>query len=160
MLLPETKVLLDRRAVRDLIGRYFYGIDRKNRDLILSCFSEDAVYEFVLEERVLRGIGELSKVFGGSASSGLAQSSHGINSQSLLLDGDRGEADTFAVAHLVEGLAGPGRILVRGLRYRDDLARGPQGWRIVHRRHHSLWQYEAASMSPDLRDRAPGFSGA
>jgi hypothetical protein len=147
--MSEMQQFIDRQAVRDLTERYFCGVDRKDRDLILSCFSEDAIYEFVVEQRLLQGAAEMSKVFGGSG--GARVSSHALCNQSIMLDGDHSQADTFAVAHLVEGMAGPGRILVRGLRYLDDVVRGPRGWRIVHRRHHSLWQYEAASTSPDLR---------
>jgi hypothetical protein len=59
----------------------------------------------------------------------------------------------MAVAHLIEGVAGPGHVMVRGLRYEDRLVRQADGWRIAHRIHRSLWQYDAEAVSPDLRQR-------
>jgi hypothetical protein len=103
---------------------------------------------------------ELRQLFGGggqpsSAAAG-GYTSHAVASQQITLDGGLAHADTFVVAHLVEGaVAGPGAILVRGLRYTDDLVRTEEGWRIAHRRHHSLWQYEAKAVSPDLSKRSP-----
>jgi ketosteroid isomerase-like protein len=156
--LSDLEQMAQRQAIRELIGRYYFGIDRKDRELICSCFSDDAVYEFVLEERTVRGREELLKTFGGSG--GAKLSSHAISSQEIVVDGLEATADTMVVAHLVEGMAGPGRIFIRGLRYLDRLVLQPAGWRIVHRRHNSLWQYEADAVSPDLRGRIPGFQAA
>jgi ketosteroid isomerase-like protein len=59
---------LQRLAIRDLVERYFAGVDRKDRSLVLSCFTDDCLYEFAVEGRSARGRAELEKVFGGRGS--------------------------------------------------------------------------------------------
>ena len=145
---------LERLAIRDVVERYFVGIDRRDRPLVLSCFTDDAIYEFALEGRVARGRAELEQIFGRADPERSGHTSHGICNTAISVSGAEATADTMALAHLVEGLAGPGRVMIRGLRYRDKLIRQADGWRIVHRIHHSLWQYDAEAVSPDMRQRA------
>jgi hypothetical protein len=54
------------------------------------------------------------------------------------------EADTFAVAYLVDRPDPDGMVIVRGIRYRDRLERRGDRWKIVSRLHSSQWQYEVA----------------
>lgn len=141
-------------AISALIGQYFYGIDSGDRTLVFACFSEDARYEFVLEQVVLEGHADFVRIFGGETKQ---VSTHVVANQSITVRGREADADTFAVAYLVNGIAGQDRMLVRGLRYVDALRLSEEGWRITSRRHHSLWQFEADGVSPDMRARHPRF---
>jgi len=51
---------------------------------------------------------------------------------------------------VVDDGGGKGRIRVRGLRYIDDFVKTPEGWRIRHRVHIPIWQYEVVSVPPGL----------
>lgn len=147
----------ERQAIRELIGRYFYGVDSRNHKLVLSCFTDDAVYEFVLERQAFRGRSELARLFPGADGTHdkPQMTSHVLSCHSIIVNRDCATADIFAVAHLVNGAAGDNRILIRGLRYMDDVRRTGSGWRIARRRHQSLWQFAAEQMSPDMSGKIP-----
>jgi ketosteroid isomerase-like protein len=144
--------------IRRVIERYFYGIDSGKAAVVLSAFSDDARYEFAVEEIVLKGRVELSGFFGRNRRPGeqAQRSCHTAASGMIEVRGDIAFADTFATAHLVDGIAGEGRALIRGIRYLDQLRRETSGWLICSRRHHSLWQYEAPCSSPDLSEMLAG----
>lgn len=135
----------DRAVILEVIERYFSAIDRRDPDRLQSCFAENAVMEFAVEGIALTGRGAIMSRLGGFSGGGLA--THLRGNSWIEISGDEAHADTSAAAYLVEGLAGPGRMLVRGLRYVDRLVREDGAWRIVHRKHHSLWQFAAEPMS-------------
>jgi hypothetical protein len=141
--------LLDQTAIRDVIGQYFSGLDRRDFAALTACFTSDAHGEYDGGKTVHVGREAIIK-----ALQGITQfkfSTHLIGSMMIELNGDRAKADTHGIAFLVvDDSGGKGRILVRGLRYLDDLVQGPEGWRISHRVHIPIWQYEAASVPPAL----------
>jgi len=44
----------------------------------------------------------------------------------------------------------PPKIIVRGLRYRDQVVRLKEGWRISALEHGPLWQFEALATAPSI----------
>lgn len=139
--------LLDQTAIRDVIGLYFYGLDRRDFVALAACFTSDANGEYFGGKTVLVGRDAIIEAL--RPITQFKFSTHLIGNMTIKVDGDRAKADTNAVAFLVvDNDGGKGRILVRGLRYLDDLVQGPDGWRISHRVHIPNWQYEAASVPP------------
>jgi len=137
------EALADEQAVRDACMRYWAGFDRSDIDVYLAAFTPDATLSLFGGEQVIRLADTAAR---GELVSPFEHSSHAPSSQTISVDGDSATADTFVVAHLVP--RGDGPIAVRGLRYVDDLVRTDDGWRISHRRHFVLWQYDVERTEP------------
>ncbi len=141
--------LLDQAAIQEVIGRYFYSLDRREFSTLETCFTSDAQGEYFGGETIFAGREAIIEAL--RSISRYKFTNHLISNMMIKVDGDRAKADTYAVAFLVVDDGGTkGRILVRGLQYVDDLSHGPEGWCISHRLHIPTWQYEAASVSPIL----------
>lgn len=61
---------------------------------------------------------------------------------------DSASSVIHALAHLL--LASEPKILVRGMRYEDELIRIDDTWRIRSRLHTPRWQYEAVAVRPAI----------
>jgi hypothetical protein len=136
MIDDAVRELLDRAQIHDLLARYARGVDRRDLDLVRSCFTDDAAYEGALSKSdIAQALATLRE--------GLARyttTMHFIANQVVELDGDTAHSETYAVAyHRAEG-AGGGEDLVLGVRYRDELVRDAGRWRICHRRAVCDWQ--------------------
>jgi hypothetical protein len=131
-----------RQAIRERLETYFFSLDARDAALTASCFSADA-------EIVHRGGGQ--HFTGGAA---LAESLPTMLSSyrstihalaNLHLD-DRGAgAHARYSAIITLESEGDGGIIVRGVRYDDDLERSGDQWVIVRRFHEPLWQFSAAA---------------
>jgi hypothetical protein len=147
------QALADEAAIRGLVNRYFFGLDRRDGAALASIYTPEGVErgdgEVVDVEAHVRALLRVGR---------FAFSHHIVGSVGIEVDGDRATGDTYALAFLAvdakDDDVGDGRIVVRGLRYLDDFVRTPDGWRISRRDGPiPLWQYELASMPPAL----PGF---
>jgi len=145
----ELRRLLDEQAVRDACMRYWAGFDRRDVAVYREAFTPDATLSLFGGERVVPVADMLAS---GSVGGQFEHTCHAPASQVVEVDGDRATADTFVVAHLVPE---EGPILVRGLRYRDELVRTEQGWRIRLREHMTLWQYDVERVEPHLPVTGP-----
>jgi len=141
--------LLDQTAIRDVIGQYFYALDRRDFAALTACFTSDAKAEYFGGKTVYAGREAITNIL--RIIKQFKFTSHLISNTMIKVDGDRAKADTYAVAFLVvDEDGGNGQILVRGLQYLDDLVHGREGWRISHRVHIPTWQYEAILVPPTL----------
>jgi hypothetical protein len=141
---------MDKEAIREVIDRYFFGEGRMDVDVIMSCFTPDAIFGKAVGQdevrSVLQGISYFQSCFVLGAS------------QQITIDGDNADADTQAVGFAYRtdggGVGRPGRIMVQGVRYKDKLVRTQEGWKIRSRTgfddptrgHDYLWQFDAASV--------------
>jgi len=69
------------------------------------------------------------------------------------------------VSHVTATLVRNELVMVRGIRYTDELRHGGDGWRICRREHRPLWQYNAVraelqTPSSPPRPDGPGSAGA
>ena len=78
---------------------------------------------------------------------------HQISSVRISPAGEGCASDMFAIAHVVDRERS--LVLVRGLRYEDELVREEGEWRIQRRTHTPQWQFEAAAVPPAIPVR-PG----
>jgi SnoaL-like domain len=140
--------LEDRLNVREIIERYFFGVDAKDRNALVNCFSADAEasYHWMTPEQrtIVGGVAVADDVY--AACSLFTTSTHSIANLIVEVIGESAEANIFAIAHVIRGSS----LLVRGLRYQDQLVRTTQGWRIARRKHTPMWQTEATVQSPRL----------
>ena len=138
--------LLDEQEVRDACMRFFAGWDRRDAALFRSAFTADATSE-TGDAQVTRSTVSDALTDGQISTPSMPFSSHAPSSQVVTVTGDTATADTMVTCHIVTD---KGEVLVRGLRYLDDLVRTADGWRIRHKKHLVLWQYDARRIYPHI----------
>jgi 3-phenylpropionate/cinnamic acid dioxygenase small subunit len=127
--------LLDALAIRDLIHSYARGVDRRDLDLVRSCFTSDCSYEGALATgRIADMLAALP-----AAMARYRSTLHFMGEPAITVDGDRARATTNTVAYHVFPHPAAGMRTV-AVRYEDDLRRTPGGWRIASRRVVRLWE--------------------
>ncbi|HVV29883.1 MAG TPA: nuclear transport factor 2 family protein [Mycobacteriales bacterium] len=131
-----TLLQLDEQQVRDACMRYWAGFDRRDAEIYLAAFTDDATLS-LFDGQLVLNVAEFV-ADGGLQKAGFEHTSHTPASQVVRVDGDTATADTLVTAVLVPA---DGPVMVRGIRYQDDLVRTDRGWRIKHRLHSALWQY-------------------
>jgi hypothetical protein len=143
--------LEDRQAVADLVDTYARGVQRREPELTIGCFTSDAILDFGFVR--LEGIDAIRAFFTGSnpetrrtiptnlevvsAAMPLMPNVH------VELDGDRARIETTGLT-IHSGERGGLRLtIVRGVRYDDEAVRTPEGWKLQVRIHESKWSIEA-----------------
>jgi hypothetical protein len=125
--------LLDRAAIQDVLLRYARGVDRRDLDLVASCFTRDARYEGSLARgSIVDALAALRVAF-----TRYASTLHFLGNQLIELDGDVARSETYALAHHV---LPEGELRVVAVRYVDELVRRPTGWLIERRVAHREWE--------------------
>lgn len=125
--------LVDRDALRDVLLAYARGVDAKDLARVAACFTPDAEYDGALGRGT---IGDALRALDG-AMRRYAATVHRIGNQTVAVDGDQAHSETDCLA---EHVLGDGGHLLVAVRYRDDLVRSPDGWRIARRAVTTLWQ--------------------
>jgi SnoaL-like domain len=123
----ELRLMADKIAIREVLDRYWAGEDRCDPDIVCSAFAEDAEYGGG------KGLDHIRSVMKGLEA--YAGMHHVISSQLIEVDGDTAIADTMALGfcQTKPESEGGSRVLVRGLRYRDEMVRTDDGWKILRR---------------------------
>lgn len=154
--------LRDRAAIADVVNKYFVGHDRRDHEMVLSCFHPDVKMSIDGQE-IAKSRDELRRRFEsgpprlpGSSDAVIAATTHVAGQTLVVIEGDTADAETYATAYLVAEEQGERRLLVRGLRYIDRFARTDGRWCIVERQHTVDWMFEvdAAFASAHAERRA------
>ncbi len=127
--------LRDREVVKDLYNRYAYGVDSIDMDLVRSVFHPDCVVVGTMEE------GTLDDYLDG-LEDGLAAydaTMHFKGNQYVELDGDEAFVETWVIGYHMEAPGSPISSLVLALRYKDDLVRVGDDWKIMRREAVRQW---------------------
>jgi hypothetical protein len=144
--------LIDRQAIQDVLLRYCRGIDRRDFDLVRSCYHDDAYdlhgsYEggpdgFI--EHVSRNLPEWDATM------------HFIGNQLIELDGDIARCESYCVSHHRKEATGtePALDMVIGLRYVDRMERRAGAWRIAH--HVCAMEWSRVDPVTGIWEFAPG----
>lgn len=121
---PDVRGLLDRAEIEDLIATFAIALDRRDFELVRSCFAPDA--------------GEHADTLIASLREELEpwrRSTHLLGNQRLELDGDRAGAETYALVNYQRAGERAATHWSEGARrYLDDLVRVDGRWRIARRR--------------------------
>ncbi len=149
--------LLDRRAIEDVLTRYFRGLDRGEPQTVRSCFTDDVVARY--DGRTAFRTGADAPVVGvdalldglitfkRQASGDWKVSTHLTGQINLLaLAGDEARTETYAIAFVVQRNAPADVVAQRALRYVDRLRRTADGWRIAERLHTLDWSSEQTAL--------------
>lgn len=144
----ESRYLLDRAAIRDVLVRYFRGLDRADPELVRSCFTEDvrAHYEGRPPMRGIEAFMGSLRTFRRLDAGEMQITTHFMGNLSFdVLEGDLAETETNAIAFLVPPQRLNERMAVRSLRYIDRWRRTDAGWQICERCHTLDWSFEATT---------------
>lgn len=143
--------LTDIQEIRRLVERYAFAMDRRNTELMRTCFTPDADLSY---------FGGLKQFDGNSFADSLVVSltpfktvNHSISSIRIEVDGDNATGDMHIFATMM--LAESPSVIVRGVHVVDGYAKTADGWKIAKRRHAPFLQYEAQLSDIDF----PGVGG-
>jgi 3-phenylpropionate/cinnamic acid dioxygenase small subunit len=141
--------LLDRAAIRDVLLRYARGVDRRDLDLVASCFVPGAEYDGALGQGTI----ETALMALRRSLERYQSTMHFMGNQLIEVAGDTASSETYAVAyHRLKGDGEPALFVV-GVRYLDDFARAGDGWRIRRRVVKMEWKKtDQSSDRSDLED--------
>lgn len=140
--------LSDRIEITNVLYRYAKGIDDKNLQQVLDCFSPDI--EMDLLGRKVAGIDTVTRLlrgeYGGPRSAigvdRINASTHVLANILISLHGNTASADTQGIANLHATRDDQDVFLVRGVRYLDEFRKADGRWTICKRSHTETWQYE------------------
>ncbi|AMO61477.1 bile acid 7-alpha dehydratase [Mycolicibacterium phlei] len=118
----------DRDDIIDVLVRYATGIDSRDWDLLRSCFTDDATFDYG-PIGLWSNPDSLTRYMKGAHS---GPSMHRLTNFAITVDGDTATARTYVDA-TVMGPGGVGAVENFGW-YDDRLVRTPDGWRIAFRR--------------------------
>lgn len=118
--------LLDRLAIADCVHRYARGIDRRDAELVASCYHPDALDDH--GDFVGRGQDLPAWVF--PRLTGSVRSQNHITTHNVELDGDTAHGDTY---YVVTSRASSGAVTIVSGRYVDRFERRAGQWRIAAR---------------------------
>ena len=124
--------------IRRLITRYAMALDRRDTTALSDCFTPDA--EFVVSQQArldvpdadcdLRygpGWSNLEELFTRTAAM-FTIGTHFLGQTDVLIDDDAAAAESYGISFAVP--LGTTELIMRGVRYIDDLRRTDDGWRI------------------------------
>jgi ketosteroid isomerase-like protein len=133
--------LLEKAAIRETLLRYAAGIDRRDWNLMLSCFTEDVAANFQGndlgrgKDKILAYITQLAAGFT------IHSSIHMLANMYVELRGDRATAVTYGIGYLVFDAGEGPRLRTRHLHYVDELVRTADGaWLIAQRTLTNEWE--------------------
>lgn len=133
--------LLEKAAIRDTLLRYAAGIDGRDWDLMLSCFTDDVAANFQGND-LGRGKDKiLAYINTAAAGFRIVSSIHLLANMYVEVDRQRARAVTYGIGYLVYD-AGSGEMLrTRHLHYVDELVRSADGsWLISQRTLTNDWE--------------------
>ena len=127
---PAVQRLVDELAISRIMVNYARGIDRRDVDLVRSCFLPEAFVKGTAFEGPRDEYLEI--LLAGVVRYPVTM--HFIGNQAREVDGDTGRTETYLIAHHFADQAGEVESLVMGVRYHDQVRRTPEGtWAIIRR---------------------------
>jgi hypothetical protein len=145
----KLQTVLDKQEIHEALMRYCRGIDRRDVQLVLSAFHEDAMDNHTgVEQAVVERVPKVMEM----AESAVKWTSHNICNELIEVDGDVANSESYLIAyHRVEH---EGRELdwVLGARYVDRFERRRGSWAIAHRTLVYDWQ-----RLEEVREPPPGL---
>jgi uncharacterized protein (TIGR02246 family) len=144
---PERDDVDHDAAIHRLIVAYADAVDDRDFDAVAACFTPDARASYSGRE-LAPGVDAIVSHLRGLER--FLATTHQVSNVTVAVaaDGRRARARSTAVAWLVAP-GEPPALLVRGLRYHDELRRDDDvGWRIERRVHAVRWMWEGAAQLP------------
>jgi hypothetical protein len=131
-------------SVRNVVLRYFHGLDNRDFEMVADCFDENVTASYGgqgMPAGATALTDELRKRM-----DRLGETMHFAGNLLVSADGNSATADTYVIAFVSDaGAEGPARMRVRGLNYHDRLVLTAAGWKIAERVHTVRWSFEIAA---------------
>jgi SnoaL-like domain len=129
----EMRRLIDEAAIKDVMIRYCRGIDRRDWELVRSCFHADAIDDHGEGEFV--GGMDAFMEYAKAGTLNFESTSHLTCNQMVRIDGESAWVENYVLAyHRVAATADePAKDLIANARVVDRLERRNGEWRIVKR---------------------------
>ena len=138
---PSTEVdvgrLADTAAVVDVCVRNARALDKRDWELLATCFVDDVVVEFEGVEP-LHGVAAVVDVCRGALEP-LDASQHLLGNHHVNVDGDSASSECYVHAQHVRDALAPADKYVAAGTYRDTLERRDGAWKITRRRLQISW---------------------
>lgn len=128
MLGAEIRALIDRQSIHDVLMRYARGIDRRDFDLVASCYHPGATDD----HGRFKGSVEAFIPWVTNTLERFDSTMHFLGNVLIDIDGDTADAETYCVAY--HRLRDADTDSIAGLRYVDRFERRASGWRIADRK--------------------------
>jgi len=144
---------IDKIAIRGVIDRYAYAMDRRDVELMRSCFTSDADLSYLSGLRRYAG----GDAFADSLLANLepfGAINHSVSSLNITVDGETAQADMHIFATMV--VKADAKVLIRGVRVTDEYKRTDTGWLVSKRKHEPFLQYEVPTTTiafPGITER-------
>lgn len=133
--------LHDRQAIRDVIDRYSRGVDRQDKDILVSCYHPDAIDDHGMF------VGRADDFFDWTWPSHLHMfrtHQHVVCNHTCELDGDVAHTETY---YMFAGMTAEGNQLgLSGGRYVDRMEKRDGAWKIAARKCLVEWGNETMSV--------------
>jgi SnoaL-like protein len=115
--------------IRRVLARYCHGIDRRDHELVRSCYHENAITEHMTFS------GKVADFLDTLETGRFRMRFHHLGMPLIDIAGDVAHVETpHTASHIVRPDAdGPERVWVLWLRYQDRFERRDGEWRIAHR---------------------------
>lgn len=126
---PELQALLDKQSLYELAMRYARAIDRRDRDLLLSVYHDDAIDH---HGGMFKGSAREFADWQPTVMAPFEVTAHYIINTSYRLDGDRAEGELYFIAYHRIQTPEPKEITIGG-RYLDRYERRNGDWKIAYR---------------------------
>ena len=132
----DVRVLADRAAIRDVMARYYQGLDRRKYAQVGACFTPDIHADY--RGRFFDGPEAVVDHCRGLDNFQMA--THLMGECLIEIDGETAKAVTYATDRLRGGDEGQETDITHGLRYIDGFVREGGEWRIRRRRMVGDWE--------------------
>ena len=145
----QRTALEDRALIRETLLRYAAGVDRKDWDLMATCFTDDC--DGVWNGVELHGIQAIVDYINQAASIWTVLSSaHMLTNIYVELDddGDTAKVETYGFSALMGTRDSETFLRMRGLRYLDVVVRRDGEWKIKHRKLIADWEQQSPAWVP------------
>jgi ketosteroid isomerase-like protein len=149
----DVQELSDRLEIRNLIDEYAGALDDGSTDRLVGVFTEDAhffVTQAGSDEPLMHydGSSEIAQIM--TLISPFGHTFHIMLNNQIKVDGDTATSLTYCSANHLIGDEEAN--LEMYLKYKDDLQRTPDGWKIARRQVIRYWQEVHKLLDPSVED--------
>jgi ketosteroid isomerase-like protein len=128
---PEVQEMLDKAAIREVLWRYCRGVDRRDADIVSSCYHPDAYDDHVGNvysgETVGQGLVDWMNEI-------MIKTSHNITTNTIVVKGDVAGSESYTTSmHIMKGEGEDQHTMLSVARYVDRFERRGGEWRISSR---------------------------
>jgi ketosteroid isomerase-like protein len=143
--------LEDEAEIRHVVDRYSDGVRLRSPDLVLSCFTDDAVLDYgtlgtMSGNEAIRAFFTNAMQPGGRTPGDERRVSTPVMTNVVIewKGDDEAHCESLCLAIHGDVRAGEEMVRVSGTRNLDDFVKTAQGWRIRRRVHTTEWRFETA----------------